>query len=77
MAFQLVGDILGIWGDTKVTGKPVGADIAVKKKSLPIVFALAQLTPQAAALRDFFAADAVVTSIDIAWDTGALNGMPA
>ena len=41
-AFQIRDDVLGIWGDPKQTGKPVGSDIAKRKKSLPIVHALAQ-----------------------------------
>ena len=39
--FQLQDDILGIWGLEAVTGKPVAGDILSKKKSLPIVHALA------------------------------------
>lgn len=37
LAFQVRDDILGIWGDPGVTGKPAGADIVRRKKSLPIV----------------------------------------
>jgi geranylgeranyl diphosphate synthase, type I len=40
LAYQMVDDILGIWGDAKTTGKPVGSDILARKKSLPIVHAL-------------------------------------
>lgn len=40
MAFQLTDDLLGIWGDPAVTGKPAGADLACRKKSLPVVAAL-------------------------------------
>jgi geranylgeranyl diphosphate synthase type I len=39
LSFQAVDDILGIWGDPTVTGKPVGADLAAKKKTLPVAFA--------------------------------------
>lgn len=38
--FQIVDDILGIWGAGDVTGKGIGEDIASKKKSLPVVYAL-------------------------------------
>jgi geranylgeranyl diphosphate synthase, type I len=38
-AFQIRDDVLGIWGDEKVTGKPAGSDILRRKKSYPIVFA--------------------------------------
>jgi geranylgeranyl diphosphate synthase type I len=40
LAFQLVDDLLGIWGDEAVTGKPVGSDLRARKKSLPIVAAI-------------------------------------
>ncbi len=42
MAFQIMDDILGIWGDPKVTGKPAASDIAHRKKTLPILYALEQ-----------------------------------
>ncbi|MBL7183066.1 MAG: polyprenyl synthetase family protein [Anaerolineae bacterium] len=40
LAFQIVDDILGIWGDPRVTGKPAADDIRQRKKTLPIVRAL-------------------------------------
>jgi len=40
LLFQIVDDILGIWGVGDTTGKAVGEDIANKKKSLPVVYAL-------------------------------------
>ncbi len=42
MAFQIEDDILGIWGEEKVTGKTQADDIRQRKKSLPIVYALQQ-----------------------------------
>jgi geranylgeranyl diphosphate synthase, type I len=50
LAFQLTDDLLGIWGATEVTGKPVGADVLARKKSLPVVAALTSDTPAAAEL---------------------------
>jgi len=41
VAFQAVDDLLGIWGDPSTTGKPAGNDIRQRKKSMPIVAALA------------------------------------
>ncbi|QYC45863.1 (2E,6E)-farnesyl diphosphate synthase [Nonomuraea coxensis DSM 45129] len=40
LAFQLADDLLGIWGSTEATGKPVLADLRTRKKSLPVVAAL-------------------------------------
>ncbi len=42
LAFQIRDDILGIWGEGSATGKPVGADIIRRKKSLPVVHAFEQ-----------------------------------
>lgn len=44
LAFQHVDDLLGIWGDPAVTGKPVFSDLRSRKKSLPVVAALASGT---------------------------------
>ena len=38
--FQIRDDVLGVWGDEKITGKPVGADIRRKKNSYPAVYAM-------------------------------------
>lgn len=45
LAFQHVDDLLGIWGDPVVTGKPVYSDLCNRKKSLPVVAALNSGTP--------------------------------
>ncbi|MBG7700055.1 polyprenyl synthetase family protein [Streptomyces sp. MC1] len=50
LAFQLIDDVIGIWGDPRHTGKPAGADLAARKKSLPVVAALTSGTPAAAEL---------------------------
>jgi geranylgeranyl diphosphate synthase type I len=42
MAFQAVDDVLGIWGEPAITGKPVGSDLRRRKKTLPICIALSQ-----------------------------------
>ncbi|MER5948346.1 family 2 encapsulin nanocompartment cargo protein polyprenyl transferase [Streptomyces sp. NPDC001904] len=47
LAFQLIDDVIGIWGDPARTGKPAGADLVVRKKSLPVVAALASGGPAA------------------------------
>ncbi|MEU6641513.1 polyprenyl synthetase family protein [Saccharomonospora sp. NPDC046836] len=54
MAFQLVDDLLGIWGSPEVTGKPVLADLRVRKKSVPVVAALDSGTGAGAALLEVY-----------------------
>jgi geranylgeranyl diphosphate synthase type I len=46
VAFQLIDDVLGIWGDPAETGKPVGADLRARKKSAPVVATLAAGSPR-------------------------------
>ncbi len=40
IAFQLRDDTLGVFGDTKETGKPVGNDLLRRKQGLPLLLAL-------------------------------------
>jgi len=40
LAFQVMDDILGIWGDSQATGKSTQSDLATGKKTLPILYAL-------------------------------------
>ena len=47
LLFQIRDDLLGVWGTDK-TGKPVGADIKRKKKSLPIILSLGSRNKSAA-----------------------------
>ncbi len=42
IAFQIQDDILGIWGDPAVTGKPVGSDLRRGKKTFPVLYALSR-----------------------------------
>jgi len=51
LAFQAVDDLLGIWGDPARTGKPAGSDLRQRKKSMPVVSALAAGGSEADELR--------------------------
>jgi len=46
IAFQLQDDMLGVWGDPKITGKPAKDDVRSRKKALPMMLAL-QLADEA------------------------------
>ncbi|MEV3928919.1 polyprenyl synthetase family protein [Streptomyces sp. NPDC053728] len=46
VAFQAVDDLLGIWGDPAVTGKPVYSDLRQRKKTYPVLAALAADGPR-------------------------------
>ncbi|SFW91973.1 family 2 encapsulin nanocompartment cargo protein polyprenyl transferase [Amycolatopsis australiensis] len=54
LAFQHVDDLLGIWGDPAVTGKPVYSDLQNRKKSLPVVTALSSGTAAGAELATLY-----------------------
>lgn len=45
LAFQLVDDLIGIWGDPAATGKPVFSDLRSRKKSLPVCYAANRRCP--------------------------------
>ncbi len=77
LAFQIVDDILGIWGDPQVTGKPTADDIRQCKKTLPIVRAL-EVEKKTAnkSLRDIYQRaaldeEAVKAVLNILEDSGA------
>ena len=42
IAFQLVDDLLGVWGEPERTGKPVFSDLGSRKKTMPIVWAMSR-----------------------------------
>lgn len=75
LAFQIEDDILGIWGDPALTGKPRAADLYRRKVSLPVVHALAHAAAadelatiygRSAVAMDDAAVDRALTIIDSA-----------
>lgn len=58
LTFQLIDDLLGIWGHSSVAGKPVGSDLRRHKKSLPVVAALSAKGPEARRLAELYHRDA-------------------
>ncbi|MFE9041708.1 family 2 encapsulin nanocompartment cargo protein polyprenyl transferase [Streptomyces sp. NPDC012421] len=59
LAFQLIDDLIGIWGDPERTGKPAGADLVARKKSLPVVAALTSGTDAGEELAELYSRDAL------------------
>nr|WP_312871102.1 polyprenyl synthetase family protein [Streptomyces lonarensis] len=51
VAFQLADDVLGLWGDPALTGKPVHNDLRERRKTYPVLAALRSATPAGRALR--------------------------
>lgn len=66
LAFQLVDDLLGIWGSAQTTGKPVGADLRARKKSLPVVAAMASGTSAGEQLRRMYESGELYADADAA-----------
>ncbi|MFI0242909.1 polyprenyl synthetase family protein [Streptomyces sp. NPDC016845] len=66
VAFQCVDDVLGIWGHSRLSGKPVGSDIAARKKSLPVVAALAGTDSAARELRSLYESPRPLDEQDVA-----------
>ncbi|MEE4546990.1 polyprenyl synthetase family protein [Streptomyces sp. V4-01] len=58
LSFQAIDDLLGIWGDPATTGKQTWSDLRQRKKSLPVVAALAAGGPASERLGELLAADA-------------------
>ena len=42
LAFQVIDDILGIWGEEAVIGKSASTDIETRKKTLPVLYGIAE-----------------------------------
>lgn len=80
-AFQLRDDILGVFGQTELTGKPSGDDIREGKRTLLLARAYAKATPAQRSLLDRVVADPRVDAAGIADvqqvinDTGALSSV--
>lgn len=79
MAFQLRDDILGVFGDAAVTGKPSGDDLREGKRTVLVAFARESLPAGPRALVDELIGDPSLDDAQIAAlqrtirDTGALD----
>jgi geranylgeranyl diphosphate synthase type I len=66
MGFQIHDDVLGIWGSTQATGKSQDRDLARRKKSFPVVWALERGGDAVTALERAYTAqaEADATAVD-------------
>jgi geranylgeranyl diphosphate synthase type I len=55
VAFQIIDDALGIWGDPQLTGKPAGNDLLRYKQTYPVVFAMTSNTDSGRSLAGMYA----------------------
>jgi len=78
MAFQLRDDVLGVFGDTAVTGKPSGDDLREGKRTVLVAYAREALSPAARRELDGLLGDRTLDAAQIGHlqrtivDTGAL-----
>jgi geranylgeranyl diphosphate synthase type I len=66
LAFQLVDDLLGIWGHPVATGKPAHSDLQNRKKSLPVVAALTSGSAAGAELASLYFREEPLGEFDLA-----------
>lgn len=64
VAFQMVDDMLGIWGTSGVTGKPVLGDLLRGKKTFPVLAALSAPTNRPDRTTECAAAEALAELLD-------------
>lgn len=74
IAFQIRDDMLGIWGDSAKTGKSADNDLRRKKKTLPVLYTLAQTTgARGEQLRALYATDQPLTDDQISFVRDSLE----
>jgi len=65
IAFQAVDDILGIWGNPEITGKPAGNDLRERKKSMPVAFTLSLKSSESEELEAMYRASNDLSELEI------------
>jgi geranylgeranyl diphosphate synthase, type I len=66
LAFQIVDDVLGIWGDDTITGKPRADDVFKQKVTLPVLEGFVHLNDADRTTLKAIYAGLVVSSDDVA-----------
>ncbi len=66
-AFQIQDDLLGVWGNGDVVGKPRGSDVRRRKKSFPVAAAFSRAAaPERTRLEKIYASEPV-SEVDVRW----------
>ncbi|SBT43167.1 polyprenyl synthetase family protein [Micromonospora narathiwatensis] len=77
LAFQLVDDLLGIWGDPRRTGKPVGSDLRARKRTIPVVRAVTDGGRAGRTLAELYRSPAPLADDDVARATALIEATGA
>jgi geranylgeranyl diphosphate synthase type I len=76
LGFQIEDDVLGTWGESTATGKPVGSDLARRKWTFPIVWALAgAASPARDVVAERYAGRETLTPDDVRSTIAALDAL--
>jgi len=77
MAFQAADDLLGIWGDPAVTGKPASDDLRQRKMTLPVIAALERGGEEALALARSYTSTPAAVADEAAADPASYAALAA
>jgi geranylgeranyl diphosphate synthase type I len=76
LGFQIEDDLLGTWGEPGTTGKPVGSDLARRKWTFPVVWALdGPPSPARDVVADRYARNGVLQPEDVRATIAALDAL--
>jgi geranylgeranyl diphosphate synthase type I len=76
LGFQIEDDLLGTWGEPGTTGKPVGSDLARRKWTFPVVWALdGPLSPARDVVAERYARKGVLRPDDVSATIAALDAL--
>jgi geranylgeranyl diphosphate synthase type I len=77
IAFQLRDDILGVFGDPEMTGKPSGDDLREGKRTVLIALARTMLAPNATSLLDELLGDPELSTEQVSMLQASIRGCGA
>lgn len=76
LGFQIEDDVLGTWGEAATTGKPVGSDLARRKWTFPVVWALdGPPSPARDVVAQLYARSGALGEDDVAATIAALDAL--